>query len=327
MKVLIVLSHRFSLWNAPDWLPERLRAEFPLLTFEHLKTYDRADEAYRDAEVAVAWTMRPEQLAVATQLRWVHSPAAAVHQLLFPEFVASPVILTNAREVHAPAVAEHVMAQLFALAKRIPDCVHWQQRRIWGQQRLWDELPRNRELAGATLGLVGMGAIGGQVAQRATALGMRVIAVREHPEKPADGVSAVYPATEIGQLLKQSDYVVLAAPLTPATRNWINAQTLAQMKPGTCLINVGRGALLDESALAGALNSGHLGGAALDVFSEEPLPATSPLWTCRNLLITPHSAGITERLWERHYVLIAENLRRYLKGDPLLGLVDKPRGY
>jgi phosphoglycerate dehydrogenase-like enzyme len=237
------------------------------------------------------------------------------------------VVLTNAREVHAPAVAEHVMAQLFALAKRIPDCVQWQQQRVWGQQRLWDEMPRNRELAGATLGLVGIGAIGRQVTQRAIAMGMRVIAVREHPELASEGVSAVYAPKDLGQMLAQADYVVLAAPVTVGTRDLINAETLRKMKLGACLVNVGRGALVDEAAVAEALNSRQLGGAALDVFLEEPLAEGSPLWGAKNLLITPHSAGITEKLWERHYVLLAENLRRYLKGEALLGVVDRERGY
>ena len=128
-------------------------------------------------------------------------------------------------------------------------------------------------------------------------------------------------------MLENSDYVVLAAPTTPATTGLINAERLSHMKPEAVLINVGRGSLVDEAALAVALRSQRIGGAALDVFEQEPLPANSPLWDLENLLLTPHTAGLTERLWERHYVLISENLRRYLAHQPLLALVDKSKGY
>jgi len=327
MKVLIAQKHWFSLWVMPEWVVERLRSDFPEHHFVYIKDYAEIDREILDAEVFIGWTMRPEQLAAARMLRWVHSPAAAVHTLIFPELVASDVTLTNAREVHAPVVAEHVMALLLALAKRIPDCVHLQQRRSWGQQALWEQQARPREIAGDTLGIVGLGSIGREVARRAKAFGMRVIGTRERPEKPAAHVSAVYGATELPILLAQSDFVVLAAPLISSTRNLMNAATLAHMKPSAYLINVGRGALVDERALAEALRSRSIAGAALDVFDKEPLPVESELWDVPNLLITPHSAGLTEKLWDRHYVLMKENLRRYVAGETLLQIVDKQKGY
>ena len=327
MKVLVAHKHRFSLWTAPDWVVPRLRIAFPEHEFVHLIDYSKIEEEIRDAEVVVSSFLRPEQFAAARCVRWVHSPAAAVHQLLFPELVVSNVALTNAREVHAPVVAEHVIAQIFALAKQIPSCVRYQQQRIWAQQLLWDSAPRPQEVMGSTLGLVGLGAIGNEVVQRANALGMKVIAVREHPEKPAKGVDAVYGPQDLNKLLSQSDFVVLAAPVTPSTQRLINADRLAQMKPSSYLINVGRGALIDELALVDALGKNQIAGAALDVFEQEPLAADSPLWQLENLLITPHAAGLTERLWDRHFALICENLRRYLAGEELQGLVDKARGY
>jgi phosphoglycerate dehydrogenase-like enzyme len=183
-------------------------------------------------------------------------------------------------------------------------------------------------VAGATLGLIGVGSIGRKVASMASALGMRVIAVREHPEKNMpEGVAAVYAPAEINDLLAQSNYVVVAAPLTPATRGLMNADRLAAMRPDAYLINVGRGPQVDEIALADALRNRRIAGAALDVFEQEPLPASSPLWELENLLITPHTAGLTEKLWERHYALFSENLRRYLAREPLLFIVDKQKGY
>lgn len=327
-KLLIVLHHRFELWNAPPWLSERLQDDFPQIEVVHLNNYDHVDEELKDAEIVVAWSLRPEQLASAQKLRWIHSPAAAVHQLMFPELVNSDIILTNARDVHGPVVAEHVIAVIFALAKKIPECVRLQERHVWGQEQLWAERPRPREVAGATLGLIGLGSIGREVARRAAALGMRVIAVREHPdrEKPK-GLDEVWPNASLPRLLALSDCVVLAVPITPSTRGLMNAERIAMMKPDACLINVGRGPLVEESALAAALRENRIAGAALDVFEKEPLPPASPLWDLENLLITPHSAGMTEKLWERHYTQIRDNLRRYLSGEPLLAVVDKQKGY
>lgn len=328
MKLLLVTHHALDLWTIPAWFSERLRQSFPGTEIVHLNGYAEIEQQLPDAEALMTWSLRPEQFTLAYKLRWIHSPAAAVHQLMFPELISSDVILTNAREVHGPVVAEHVMALIFALAKRIPHAVRLQLQHVWGQRALWESHPPPREISGATLGLVGLGSIGREVARRASALGMRVIAVREHPEKGSpENVAQVYSSAQLDEMLSQSDYVVLAAPTTAATRGLINSQRLAAMKPDAHLINVGRGPLIDDSALIEALRGHKLAGAGLDVFDEEPLPADSPLWDLDNLLITPHTAGLTEKLWERHYALMSENLRRYLAGQPLLGLVNKQEGY
>jgi phosphoglycerate dehydrogenase-like enzyme len=157
---------------------------------------------------------------------------------------------------------------------------------------------------------------------------MRVIAVREHPEREKpEGIDEVLPTSALNQMLSRADYVVLAAPVTPSTNGMIGKQQLALMKPDACLINVGRGSLVDEAALADALREKKIGGAALDVFEKEPLPPESALWGLENLLITPHTAGMSDRMWERHYALFSENLQRYMGGQPLLALVDKKSGY
>src|SRR6202171_748387 len=249
-KLLICVHHPFDQWNAPDWFPERLQQEFPQVNVVHLPDYTRVDEEIVDAEVVIAWSIRPEQIAAAKRLRWIHSPAAAVHQLIFPELVNSNVLLTNAREVHGPVVAEHFIALIFALAQTIPCSVRPQEKRVWGQQILWDELPRVREVAGATVGLIGLGSIGRAVAKSAKALGIRVIAVREHPEKGSEGADAIFGPAQIDEVFRQADYVVLAAPVTDGTKAIANAGRLALMKPDACLINVGRGPLVDEVALA-----------------------------------------------------------------------------
>jgi phosphoglycerate dehydrogenase-like enzyme len=328
MKLLIAVHHHFDLWNVPAWFPEQLQRDFPQIEVIHRTDYDGVEEYLRDAEIAFAFSLRPEQFKFAQKLHWIHAPTAAVHQLLFTELVKSDVVLTNAHEVHGPVVAEHVIALIFALAKKIPQAARLQQKRIWGQDAMWNDGPHPREIAGATLGLIGLGSIGRPVARMAAALGMRVIAVREHPEKEKpDGVAAVYAPPQLDELLSQSHYVVVAAPLTEATRSLINADRLGAMRPDAYLINVGRGPQVDENALADALRSHRIAGAALDVFEQEPLPAESPLWSLESLLITPHTAGLTEKLWQRHYALFAENLRRYLAREPLLFVVDKLKGY
>lgn len=328
MKLLIVVHHRFALWNAPLWFGERLTQKFAQLDVVQRDGYDGVEEHLRDAEIIFTISLRPEQFSLAGKLRWIHAPTAAVHQLLFPELVKSQVVVTNSREVHGPVVAEHVIALIFALARKIPQAVRLQEKHVWGQEAIWKEGARPREIAGATLGLIGVGSIGGRVAQMASAIGMRVIAVREHVEKGRpEGVAQVFAPAELDELLRQSDYVVIAAPLLTETRELINAERLAMMKPDACLINVGRGPQVDEAALADALRNRRIAGAALDVFEHEPLPPDSPLWALENLLITPHTAGLTEKLWDRHYELFSANLHRYLSGQPMQFIVDKRSGY
>ena len=327
-KLLILTYHRLDLWIAPGWFSQRLRQDFPQLDINQLTDYENVEQHIADVEIMFAFSLRPEQFLAARKLCWIHSPSAAVHQFMFPELVESDVILTNARDVHGPVVAEHVMALIFALAKQIPQAVRYQQQRVWGQEAMWEGDGRPREIAGATVGLVGVGTIGRNVAKHAAALGMKVIAVREHLEKkPPESVDEVYPTSQLHELLRRADYVVLAAPVTPDTTGMIGREQLANMKSDACLINVGRGSLINEIDLADALRNKQMRGAALDVFEKEPLPADSPLWDLENLLITPHTAGMTEKLWERHYTLFSENLRRYLNKEPLLALVDKRSGY
>lgn len=328
MKLLIVIQHRFELWNAPAWFGEKLGREFPVVQVVHRNSYDGIESELRDAEVIFTISLRPEQFAGTQNLRWIHAPTAAVHQFMFPELINSNVVLTNSTEVHGPVVAEHVIALIFALAKKIRQAALLQEKKVWGQQAIWNQGQRLREVGGATLGLIGVGSIGRRVAQMASTLGMRVIAVREHVERGTPpGVEEVFCPKELDKLLRQSDFVVVAAPLLSATEGLMNAERFAVMKPDAFLINVGRGRLVDECALVDALRGRRIGGAALDVFEQEPLPSDSPLWDLDNLVITPHTAGLTDRLWDRHYDLFSENLRCYLSHQTLLHVVDKQKGY
>jgi len=327
MKLLIALYHPFELWNAPPWFAERLRAEFPQLEVQQIERYQGMGDALAESEIAIAWSIRPEDFARARRLKWVHSTAAAVHQLMFPELVASNVMVTNSRNVHAPVVAEHAITLVLALAKRLPQCMAFQQQAKWAQAAIYFEKPTVRELSSSTAVVFGMGSIGREFTRRAKALGMHVIAVREHPERGPAGADEVVSPDQLTSILPRADFVVLAAPVTSRTKHVISSAALAAMRNDAYLVNVGRGPLIEDSALIAALESKTIAGAALDVFAEEPLPPDSPYWRLTNVLITPHTAAVTENLWERQYSLITENLRRYLNGSPLLDPVDKQIGY
>jgi len=327
LKILIAIHHRFELWNAPKWLGPRLQREFPQHTFVQLQDLDRLADEIANAEVMVGWQLRPEQFKAASELRWIHATTAAVHQLMFPELAASVVRVTNSTSIHGPVVAEHAISLVLALAKGLHFAARYQMHKNWGQQDLWRSALRPREVAGATLGVIGLGAIGRESVRLAKALAMRVVALREHPEKGSEGADVVLGPAQLNQLLAEADYVLLAAPLTGKTRALFNDATFSRMRSDACFLNVSRGDLVDEGALERALRSHKIRAAALDVFQTEPLPPESPLWNLATLLITPHTAALTEKLWDRHYVRITENLRRYMTGQPLLGEVDKQKGY
>jgi phosphoglycerate dehydrogenase-like enzyme len=224
-------------------------------------------------------------------------------------------------------VAEHAIAALLALAKRLPTAVRYQDRRKWAMEAIWHEQPRPREVRGSNLVVVGLGSIGAEVASMAAALKMHVIGIREHPERGTAGAHEVVGFEALDKVIGQADFVALAAPLTPRTRHLIDARRLKLFKPGAFLINVSRGALVDEPALVKALRERKIAGAALDVFEQEPLSRWSPLWKLPQALITPHTAFLTQNVWHRHYEVFAANLKRYLAGERLEGVVDLKRGY
>ncbi|HEX6467405.1 MAG TPA: D-2-hydroxyacid dehydrogenase [Terriglobales bacterium] len=326
MKILIVVQHRFELWNAPPWLASRLKERFPEHDFVQLASLENISDEIKDADILIGYQFRAEQLRQARRLKYIHATTAAVHQLLFPEVVQSNIRITNSTEVHGPVVAEHAIGMVLSLAKSIPAAVRHQLNAHWGQQQMWAETPP-REVAGATLGVIGLGSIGNEVARLAKSLGMRVVAMREHPERGPGHAGLVYGPAELDRLLREAEYIVLAAPLTEKTEALFDDAAFSRMRRDAYLINVGRGKLIDEDALERALRERRIAGAALDVFVTEPLPAESPLWRLDNLVITPHTGAVTDKLWERHFARISENLRRFFAGEPLLGEVDKNKGY
>jgi phosphoglycerate dehydrogenase-like enzyme len=326
MKLLVANYSRWVAWDTPDWVVDRIRAAAGEMQVVNARTRPEAVELIPDAEVAFSSIIRPEMLAAARRLRWIHSPAAGVGGMLFPAMRASDVIITNSRGMHAETIAEHVVSVVLALFRRLPVAFQRQAEHVWAQNELTLDPPRL--LARKTVGIVGLGGIGTAVAGMMSAFGARVEATRRRVDagRP-ESVAAVHASSALGDLLPNWDVVVLAAPHTAETERTIGARELSLMKRDAILVNIARGALVDEAALAEALMRGAIAGAALDVFDDEPLEASSPLWDTPNLLITPHVAGNRPDYWEAALGIFLENLRRYRAGESLLNVVDKEAGY
>jgi phosphoglycerate dehydrogenase-like enzyme len=317
----------------------RLRAVSPDL---RVARADAAGADYADVDVLYAGAP-PRDLGRARRLRWVQLHMAGIDALRqHPLYTASGVPLTTTSGVHAATIAEYAITVLLALAHRVPTMVEWQRRGGWPPDAERWPLFVPTEVRGATLGIIGYGSIGRELARIATtAFAMRVLACKRDPGRREDtGYSAPgtgdpegrlpeawFPPEKLRDLLERSDVVVMAAPFTAATERMIGTTELAVMKPSAYFINVGRGATVDEPALAAALRERRVAGAAIDVFAQEPPPAGHPFYALDNVIVSPHVSGFLPSYDDRCTDLFAENLRRFLAGAPLLNLVDRAHGY
>jgi phosphoglycerate dehydrogenase-like enzyme len=326
-KLVISSYHRFTLWRSPPELAAAVRQRWPEIRVLDLPHYDRITPELPDTDIFVGLLLRAEQLREAAQLKWVHTTSAGVGQLMYPEFRDSGIILTNASGVHAPAMAEHITGMIVAMARDFPGAMRFQAQKKWAQQEIWDGPARPRELSGAAALVVGFGAVGRGVAERLRGFGMHIWAVTRSGKADAALAERVFSAAELKAALPGADYVILAAPETPETRHLIGGEQLAAMKRSAILVNVARGSLVDPAALLAALEHRAIAGAALDVASPEPLPPENPLWSFENVFITPHTSGISERIWQRETELLIDNLERWFRGEPLRNRVDVARGY
>jgi len=258
----------------------------------------------------------------APRLRWVQAPSAGVEVYLFPELRHSHVILTNARGLAAAQMADHTLALLLALTRKIPAMLRDMGRRDWGSD---DQIAP--ELAGQTLLIVGLGSVGRLVAQRASAFDMRILATGFEGSPSIMRVDALHPPDNLTHILPHADHVAICCPLTPATYHLFDAPMLRRMKQSAFLINVARGGIVDREALATALEAGELAGAGLDVTEPEPLPDGHRLLTLENVILTPHCGGRSAMIRRRMIDLVADNLRRFTAGEPLRHVVDKRAGF
>jgi phosphoglycerate dehydrogenase-like enzyme len=326
-KLVICVYHPFTFWRPQPVLPETLRRRWPEMQVLHLPDYDQLPPELPDTDIFVGYSLRPQQLKLAKKLKWLHSTAAGVMQLMYPELRDSGIVVTNPSGIFSVPMAEHTMGLLIVLARNFPDSLRHQDRSNWGQQDIWDKPQRLTELNGQLLLIVGFGSIGRELARRARAFDLRVWGVTRSGKGDESLAEKIFPASQLDDVLPQADYVVIAAPETRETAELMNAARIAKMKRGAHLINVGRGSLLDESALMNALETGALAGAALDVTSTEPLPSDSPLWKAPNLFITPHTSAISDRLWLRQSEILVQLLERWFDGRTLFNQVDFSRGY
>ena len=272
-----------------------------------------------DADVLLAFRFPLAALSRARRLRWVQVTSAGVEHLVDARDALRGVIVTNASGIHAALMADYAVGVMVMLQWNFPRLIRQQAAREWRFQA-------TEPLAGKCLGVVGVGAVGGEIARRGAAMGMEVLGVRRDPQ-PADGVARMFPPDRFAEVLALSDFVVLAVPATPATRHLVGEGELARMRRGAFLINVARGSVVDEGALVRALVAGTIAGAALDVVETEPLPATSPLWAMENVILTPHISGEPEDYPRRVMTVFGENLARWRAGQPLTNVVDLDRGY
>jgi D-2-hydroxyacid dehydrogenase (NADP+) len=326
-KLVICVWHRFTLWNPPPEMAQQIRERWPEMRVVHLPNYDDLAAELPDTNIFVGFSLRPEQFGHARKLKWLHSTAAGVGQLMYAELRRSGIEVTNASGVHTIPMAEHILGMLVAMARRFPDCFRYQRQPRWAQQELWDLQVRPRELHGQILLLIGFGAVGRAVARAVRPLGMRVWAVTRSGEGDRELAEKIVPVARLQEALPEADFVILAAPETPETRQMIGARELARMKSSAYFMNVSRGALVDEPELIAALERRTIAGAALDVASQEPLPPDSPLWKLENAFITPHMSAVSEHLWTRQTDLLITNLEHWFSGGELLNRVDLKRGY
>ncbi len=305
-------------------------------------------QAHSDAEAldliadadALFGYLTPPLLKAARKLRWAQAPTASMEKYLYPDLAAAPIVVTNMRGIFSDVIADHVFGFILCFAKNFHIYIRHQAQGLWqALGREAGELPgyggpgevhpsdrAAMTLADCTLGMFGLGGIGLETARRGLAFGMRVVAVDPKVAAPPPGVTLLRP-DRLEDLLRESDFVVIAAPHTPATGHLFNRRVIRQMKKTAYLINVGRGVIVDLADLTAALAAGDIAGAGLDVVETEPLPGKHPLWKMPNVIITPHTAAASPRVAERHLQTLLDNLKRFVGGEPLLNVVDKTQWF
>lgn len=295
-----------------------------------------AVQAIADAD-AFFGKITPAMLAAAKRLRWIQSPTASLEHYVFPELVAHPCQLTNMRGLFSDVIADQVFGYIICFARNLHRYIRNQLAARW--EPVGGETERvsfamgpgmvsgidraHMHLGDATLGIVGLGSIGGEIARRGLAFGMKVMAVDPVQTQAPPGVASLWKPERLPELLATSDFVVIAAPHTPQTEKLFRRPQFQQMKRSGYLINIGRGAIVDLNDLTESLRTGEIAGAALDVYEKEPLPAEHPLWKFENVILTPHVAGYSPRIAERHLGVLLENIRRFVRGEPLQNVVNK----
>ncbi|MQA92375.1 MAG: D-2-hydroxyacid dehydrogenase [Gemmatimonas sp.] len=341
--LVINLRDSRPIWSVPDWVIEAISKAAPDRLAPVVvdapadgkgdggPAVPEAIEAVAGAEIYLGFGFPKPLFEAAARsganLQWVHSASAGVGGTLYPEMRQSQLILTNSAGIHAEPMADSALAMILYFARGFDFAVQAQHQARWDKDRFDATDSPLVELEGSTLGVLGYGGIGRAIGRRATALGMRVLALRRRLGDTDPSVTPLTGRAGLDRLLAESQFIVLSLPRTTATEGLLGREQIASLRPDAVVINVGRGELIDEVALAEALAQGRIRGAGLDVFMREPLPPKSPLWRLPNVLITPHASATSHRFWQRELDLILENLDRYQRGAKQLNVVDKGAGY
>jgi phosphoglycerate dehydrogenase-like enzyme len=314
-KKLVVTQH------VGDALCQRLETHFPGLQVVNCQgNPERLAHEIVDAHIVVG-RLNPEEFRLAQRLEWVQVFSAGVQRLMYPEFIASPVILTNGKDLWSAPMAEHVFAMLLALLRSLPGLVRLQCRAAWRPNEL-----QYRMLAGQTVGFLGTGSVARETVRLLAPFACTILGYNFHGE-PNEQFPNICTGTELHAMLEQCDVVISSLPATPATQHLMDAAAFAHMKPSALFLNVGRGVTVDEAPLVKALQTGRIAGAGLDVFETEPLPENSALWKMDNVIVSPHVSGRGSDYDAQRTALLEENIARFLEGRPLLNVVDKQAGY
>ena len=312
-------------YDLGDAYVQDLRNSFPEVDFRPAYTLEEQLREAPDAEVQFG-LISGEVFRAAKKLRWFHFIGIGFDVVLkgAPELLESDVVMTNARETHVIAMADHALAMVLAFAHRVPDLVEDRRMHRWDTLKYQGAM---RELAGTTMGILAMGDIGQAVARRASGFDMEVYGIDVRRMDPPAGVKEVWGPERLDEVLAISDWFVVTAPLIDSTRGLLDRQRLARLKKGAYVIVVSRGGIVLEDALAEAISSGPVAGAALDAVDPEPLVDNSPLWDLPNVIMSPHVSADSPEMWVRRRQIFKENLRRYLAGETLLNICDKEKGF
>ena len=312
-----------DIWEASV---EDVRQRFPDIDIVLEPDVNKVVALLADADAYTGFRLSAEQLYAAPRLKWVHSLSAGVEQWLNSGIAERGLLLTNSSGVHATNISEHVFAMMLAFARQLPLLLKAQERHKWRDNETFDQ--HVFELDGQKIIIVGTGAIGSAVAQRAKAFNLTTVGVRRHPTwETVPHIDEQVSIEEMHRHLGDADHVVICLPMTSETRGLFSADVIASIKPGAYLYNIGRGGIIDQDAMIEALRSGHLGGAGLDVTTPEPLPEDSPLWDLPNVIITAHTSGNTPKYGQRALSLFGDILERLRDGREPINVVDPSAGY
>jgi phosphoglycerate dehydrogenase-like enzyme len=328
MKVVLYSEHWNKFWCLPPQLVQWLRNDFPEIEFVQVRDEKEIKNALQDAEIFFGYRLQQPDIDVAKKLRWIHIPAASVYPLVELGLNQAQITVTNSRGLHATPIAEHVLGCMLVFSRKFLESWQYQQKHHYAAREILTESPLPGELKGKTTMILGLGGIGSEVARLCKAFGMRVFASKKRIQGTYENVDQIFSSDDFRTALTEADFLVICVPRTSETDGMIGEAELALLKTSSVIINIARAKIIQYDPLIRCLKENKIRGAALDVFEQEPLSSDSELFSMPNVFLTPHTSGVSAaEHWPRMMELFAENLRRYLAGQPLMNVVNLNEGY